>query len=37
MVDDKKGAVKYLSFENGGGLVKCCGSDIMSSKKLHLL
>jgi hypothetical protein len=37
MIDDRKcDAVKYLSFENGGGLVKMCGEEILGGERVHL-
>lgn len=35
-IDDKKGAVKYLSFSNGGGLLNYCGGKIGEGSKLHI-
>jgi hypothetical protein len=28
--------VKYLSFDNGGGLLKFCGDEIQSGRKVHV-
>lgn len=35
-IDDKKGAVKYLSFSNGGGLLNYCGAKIDTGTRLHV-
>lgn len=33
---DNKKAIKYLTFENGGGLVKECNEQIVEGKKVHI-
>lgn len=33
--EDKK-AIKYLTFQNGGGLVKECGKEVDEGKKVHI-
>lgn len=37
MIDDRKcDALKYITFENGGGLVKLCGEEILGGPRVHL-
>jgi hypothetical protein len=37
MIDDRKcDALKYLSFLNGGGLVKLSGDTLMDGKKVNI-